>query len=90
MKEGKSTIYEQFSATGTGTKHGWYRYHLCRGKMVLVPTKVVPIPLTRTGLVPILVQVVPVPLLPTDLISCISTLLSQNSYIDSIGTLVND
>ena len=46
---------------GTGTKQGWYRYHLCRGKMVPVPSEVVPVPLSRTGLVPVPNLVVPVP-----------------------------
>ena len=43
----------------------WYRYHLGRGKMVPVPIKVVPVPLTKTKLVPVPIQVVLVPMLPT-------------------------
>ena len=84
-ERGKICHFWAVSATGTGTKQGWYRHHLCRGKMVPVPSKVVLVPLTRTGLVPVLV-----PLPPATLISCIWTLLSPNSYTDSIGTLVND
>ena len=42
----------------TGTKQGWCRYHLGRGKMV-------PVPLTITGSVLVSIQVVPVPTLPT-------------------------
>ena len=52
---------------GTGNTYAepkWYRYH----------EKVVPVPLTRTGLVLVPVQVVPVPLLPTALIFGILTL----------------
>ena len=45
------------SHPGTGTKKGWYRYHLCSGKMV-------PVPLSKTGLVPAPNIVVPVPLVP--------------------------
>ena len=50
MKEGKSAISRQFprlvqvpNKGGTGTTYAeakWYRYHLCRGKMVPVPTLV--------------------------------------------------
>ena len=68
---------------GTGTTYAepkWYRYQ----------DKVVPVPLTRIRLVPIPIQGVPVPLLPTTLIFGILTLLSSNSYPNSIGTLIND
>ena len=68
---------------GTGTTYAepkWYRYQ----------DKVVPVPLTRIGLVPVSIQVVLVPLLPATLIFGILTLLSPNSYSDGIGTLIND
>ena len=68
---------------GTDTTYAepkWYRYH----------DKVVPIPLTKTGLVPVSVQVVSVPLLLTALIFGILTLLSSNSNTKGIGTLIND
>ena len=45
----------------------WYRYPLCRGEVVPVPLKVVPIPIGSVGLVPVPVKVVLVPLLPTTL-----------------------
>ena len=68
---------------GIGTTYAepkWYRYH----------DKVVPVPLTRTGLVPVPVQVVPVPLLLTTLIFGILTLLSSNLNTEGIGTVIND
>ena len=90
MKEGKSAISGQFprlvpvpNKGGIGTTYAeakWYWYQLW---LVLVP-------LTRTRLVPVPVQVVPIPLLPAALISCISIIVSPNSYTNSIGTLVND
>ena len=68
---------------GTGThdtEPKWYRYH----------DKVVLVPLTITGLVPVPIQVVPIPLLLATLIFGILTLLSSNSYTDGIETLIND
>ena len=68
---------------GIGTTYvepKWYRYH----------DKVVPVPLTRTGLVLVPIQEVLVPLLPTTLIFGILTLLSSNSNTEGIGTLIND
>ena len=68
---------------GTGTtyvKPKRYRYH----------DKVVPVPLTRTGLVPVPIQGILIPLLSATLIFGILTLLSSNSYSDGIGTLIND
>ena len=68
---------------GTGTTYAepkWYQYH----------DKMVPVPLTKTGLVPEPIQVVPIPLLPTALIFGILTLLSSNSNTKGIGTLIND
>ena len=68
---------------GTGTTYAkpkWYQYH----------DKVVSVPLTRTGLVPVPVKVVLVLLLPTTLIFGILTLLSSNLNIEGIGTLIND
>ena len=41
----KSAISGQNPQFGTGTKKGWYRYPLDRGKVVPVPIKVVPIPI---------------------------------------------
>ena len=64
MKKGELCHFWAKSHPGTGTKQGWYRYHLCRGKTVLVPSKVVLVPLSRTGLVPVPDRVVPVPLVP--------------------------
>ena len=40
----KSVISRQNPQFGTGTKKGWYRYPLDRGKEVRVPIKVVPVP----------------------------------------------
>ena len=68
---------------GTGTTYAepkWYQFQ----------DKVVPVPLTRTVLVPVPIQVVSVPLLPTTLIFGILTLLSLNSNTKGIGTLIND
>ena len=68
---------------GTGTTYAepkWYRYH----------DKVVPVPLTITGLVLVPVQVVLVPLLPIALIFGILTLLSSNLNIEGIGTIINE
>ena len=45
----------------------WYRYPLCRLKVVPLPLKVVPEPIGSVGLVPVPIKVVPVPLLPTTL-----------------------
>ena len=64
MKKGEFCHFWAESHPSTGTKQGWYRYHLCSGKMVPVPSKVVPVPLSRTGLVPVPNIVVPVPLVP--------------------------
>ena len=41
----KSVISGQNPQFGTGTKNGWYRYPLDRGKVVLVPIKVSPVPI---------------------------------------------
>ena len=65
---------------GTGTPETepkWYQYQ----------DKVVSVPLTRTGLVPVPIQVVLVPLFPTALIFGILTLLSSNSHTEGIGTI---
>ena len=64
MKKGEFCHFWAESQLGTGTKQGSYRYHLCRGKMVSVPSKLVPVPLSRTGLVPVPNIVVPVPQVP--------------------------
>ena len=54
-------------ASGTGTK-SWYRYPLCKGEVVPVPIKVVPVPIDSEGLIPVPIKVVPVPMLPAALI----------------------
>ena len=41
----KSIISRQNLQFGTGTKKGWYRYPLDRGKVVLVPIKVASVPI---------------------------------------------
>ena len=41
----KSAISGQNPQFGTGTKKGWYRYSLDRGKVVPVPIKMVPVPI---------------------------------------------
>ena len=78
------------SQPGTGTKQGWYRYHLCRGKTVQVPSKVVPVPLSIIGLVPVPNRVVPVPLVHATPVFGIFSLTSYNSDTESIRTLRND
>ena len=83
MKKAEFCHYWAESQFGTITKHGWYRYHLCRDKMVQVPSKVVPVPLSRIGLVP-------VPLVPATPVFGIFALTSYNSHTESIRTLIND
>ena len=61
MKNGEFCHFWAESQLGTGTKQGWYWYHLCRGEMV-------PVPLSRIGLVPVSNIVVPVPLVPATLV----------------------
>ena len=90
MKKGEFCHFWAESQLGIGTKQGWYRYHLCRGKMVLVPSKVVPIPLSRTSLVPVRNIVVPVPLVPATPVFGIFAYLSSNLHTESIRTLIND
>ena len=50
----------------------------------------VPVPLSRTGLVPVPNLVVPVPLVPTTLVFGIFASTSYNSHTESIRTLIND
>ena len=90
MKKGKFCHFWAETQLGTGTKQGWYRYHLCSGKMVLVPSKVVPVPLSRTGLVLVPNIVVPVPLVPATPVFGIFAWTSYNSHTKSIRTLIND
>ena len=90
MKKSEFYHFLAESQFGTGTKQGWYRYHLCRGKMVPVPSEVVPVPLSRIGLVPVPNLVVPVPLVPATPIFGIFALTSYNSHNESIRTLRND
>ena len=79
----KSAISRQNLQFGTGTKKGWYRYPLDRGKVVPVPIhqKRVGFGTDQSG---------------TDIDAsssldfCTLALLSPNSYTDSIGTLIND
>ena len=90
VKMAKYAIFGQFpqlvpvpNRGGTGTAYAkpkWYRYQ----------DKVVPVALSRTGLVPVPIQVVLVPLLPVAMIFGILTLLSSNSHTKGIGTLIND
>ena len=47
VRMAKYAIFRAEPANGTGTK-SWYRYPLCRGE-------VVPVPIDRRGLVPVLV-----------------------------------
>ena len=94
-EKGKICHFWVVSATSTDTRTGWYRYHLYRGQMVPVPTKVVPYHSPKHEWywyqsVPVPIGTSAVPLFPTALISCILTFLSPNSYTKSIGTLVND
>ena len=86
MKEGKSAILGSF--------RDWYRYQ----------NRVVPVPLMQrpNGIGTIQSGIGTthqnmngtgtdaVPLFPAALVSCIFTLLSPNSYTDSIGTLINE
>ena len=58
--------------------------------MVPVPSKVVPVPVSRTGLVPVPNIVVPVPLVPTTPVLGIFALTSYDSHTESIRTLIND
>ena len=90
MKKGEFCHFWAESQLGTSTKQGWYQYHLCRGKMVPVPSKVVLVSLSRTGLVPVPNLVVPVPLVHATPIFCIFALTSYNSHTESIRTLIND
>ena len=83
MKKGEFYHFWAESHLGTGTKQGWYQYHLYKGKMVSVPSKVVPLPLSRTGLVP-------VPLVPATPVVGIFALTSYNSHMECIRTLIND
>ena len=83
MKNGEFCHFWAESQLGTGTKKRRYRYHLCRGKMVPVPSKVVSVPLSRTGLVP-------VPLVPATPVLGIFSLTSYNSHTESIRNLIND
>ena len=61
VKMPKSDFSGQKSRIGTGTKK-WYWYPRCSGKVVLVPLKLVPVPIGSKGLVPVPVKVLPVPL----------------------------
>ena len=62
----KSTIFGAEPVSGTSTKE-WYRYPLCRGEVVSVPLKVVPVPIGSRVVVPVPVQVVPIPIFPVTL-----------------------
>ena len=71
----KSAIIGQTLRIGIGTR-SWYRYPWCRREVVMVPIKVVPVPINSEGLVPVPVKMVKVPLLPTTLFLHIFALLS--------------
>ena len=86
MREGNSTVSGQNrnmvpipnmerNQNGIDTKTKWYQYHSPEQDWY------------RYRSVPVSI---PVPLLHTTLIFGILTLLSPNSYSDSIGTLIND
>ena len=47
----KSAISGQNLQFSTGTKKGWYRYPLDRGKVVLIPIKVAPVPMLPAALI---------------------------------------
>ena len=64
----KSTIYGQFREVVPVQEQGWYWYHLIEAKWYRYQGKVVPVPLTITGLVPVPILVVSVPLIPAALI----------------------
>ena len=78
MKKAELCYFWAESQPGTDTKQGWYRYHLCSGKLVPVPSKVVPVPLSRTGLVLVPNRVVPVLLVHATPIFGIFALTSYN------------
>ena len=63
----KSAIFWVEPASGTDNK-SWYRYPLCIGEVVLIPIKVVPVPIHRADLEPVSNKGVPVPMLPAALI----------------------
>ena len=54
VKMAKSTSFWAELVSGTDTK-SWYQYPLCRGEVVLIPLKVVPVPIDRRGLVSVIV-----------------------------------
>ena len=78
MSNGEIRHFLVEPATGIGIK-SWYRYPLCKEEVVLVPLKVVAVPIDRrglvpvqvptyrTGLVPIPMKVIPIPMLPATL-----------------------
>ena len=49
----QSTISGQFREVVPILEQGWYRYHLTKAKWYRYQGKVVSVPLTRTGLVPV-------------------------------------
>ena len=58
--------------------------------MVPIPSKVVLVPLSKTGLVSVPNRVAPVPLVPVTPVFGIFALTSYNSHTESIRTLRND
>ena len=63
----KYAISRQNPRIGTGTESGYW-YPLDRGKWYWYQKLVVPVPIHRKGLVPVLIKVVLVPMLPVALI----------------------
>ena len=63
----KSTISGQNPLIGIGTESGYW-YPLDRDKWYRYQKLVVPVPIHRKGLVPVLIKVVPVLMLPIALI----------------------
>ena len=64
----------------------WYQYQ----RVALIPLKLVPVPTSSEGLVPVPVKVVTVPLLPATLNWHIFASLSLVFVHDCLGTLRND
>ena len=89
-QDGKICHFWAESRLGTGTKQGWYRYHLCKTKMVPIPrqsgTDTTHQNSFRTAIDPNGTGT-------TDSCSfdfCILTLLSSNSHTKGIRTIINE
>ena len=88
-KSGKRNIFGQNEAVPV-PKQGCTDTPPSRSQTVPLPIQAVPVPPNRMQSVPVPIQVVPVPVCPKCLDCCIFAYLSLNSYIDCIGTLLND